>query len=548
MTVPRRSAITWAAALVLILGFRLLYGLTSELFFEDETQIFLLGLRYYATGAWPYFGADVVWTNSEIPGALQGLLVGVPLHIVPVPEAPYVLLNLISMAALAAFAWYITVRLPSLPAWLVWGWLMTLPWTLEFSTHIINPSYVLAPALVFFLGFFEAVPAFRLGKMPEPLAFALMGAATSWVLQIHMSWPLLVAHAAFAWLSARRGGARAMAVNAAGFAGGFLVFAVFLIPTFVVFGLQAGSGRTLDNLRPHWVNPWIAIEILARLFSFASYEIWRFIAPDDGKRWMWLLRHVWIVPIAVVVWLAGIWQPIWMLREWFRARSPLAEWRAIRMLVAGTVALVYASYWFVLEPSQAHAFYVVAPVAFMFAAYCWTFVDSPRWRRIAAVVLVLNIALHIGQAYIQAPMKSLYRNREVVAAAIRLKQPEMFAHRRPFAVAGGPAALQDPTRPYDRQQDVQISDTQLTMRLGKVALWMITLRNSNDRVAFRDVLYRTRYLDESGGVVAEQHDRIEEVLQPGAVVRMEVNDGIVTSPFATATIEVLEAEALLPLP
>ena len=548
MTVPRRSAITWTAALVLIFGFRLLYGLSSELFFEDETQIFLLGLRYHATGAWPYFGADVVWTRSEIPGALQGLLVGVPLNIVPVPEAPYVLLNLISMAALAAFAWYITVRLPSLPAWLVWGWLMTLPWTLEFSTHIINPSYLLAPALMFFLGFFEAVPAFRLGKMPEPLAFALMGAAISWTLQIHMSWPLLVAHAAFAWLSARRGGARAMAVNAVGFAGGFLVFAVLLIPTFVVFGLRAGSGRTLDNLHPHWVNPWIAITILARLFSFASHEIWRFIAPDDGKRWMWLLGHVWIVPIAVVVWLAGIWQPIWMLREWFRSRSPLAEWRAIRMLVAGTVALVYASYWFVLEPSQAHAFYVVAPVAFMFAAYCWTFVDSPRWRRIAAVVLVLNIALHIGQAYIQAPMKSLYRNREVVAAAIRLKQPEMFAHRRPFAVAGGPPALQDPTRPYDRQQDVQISDTQLTMRLGRVALWKMTLRNSNDRVAFRDVLYRTRYLDESGRVVVEQHDRIEDVFQPGAVVRMEVNDGMVTTPFATATIEVLDAEALLPLP
>ena len=77
---------------------------------------------------------------------------------------------------------------------------MTLPWTLEFSAHIINPSYLLAPALVFFIGFFEAVPVFRLGKMPEPLAFALMGAAVSWVLQIHMSWPLLMAYAGFAWL------------------------------------------------------------------------------------------------------------------------------------------------------------------------------------------------------------------------------------------------------------------------------------------------------------------------------------------------------------
>ena len=117
--------------------------------------------------------------------------------------------------------------------------------------------------------------------------------------------------------------------------------------------------------------------------------------------------------------------------------------------MAGTVALVYASYWFVLEPSQAHAFYVVAPVAFMFAAYCWT--SSTRRagagsRRSSSGV---NIVLHIGQAYIQAPMKSLYRNREVVAAAIRLKQPEMFAHRRPFAVAEARRSA-DPMRPYDR--------------------------------------------------------------------------------------------------
>src|SRR6476660_283543 len=85
--------------------FRLLFGLTREFFFEDETQIFLMGLRHYATGAWPYFGADVVWTKSEIPGALQPLLVSIPLWIVPIPEAPFVLLNVLSMAGLSAMAW-----------------------------------------------------------------------------------------------------------------------------------------------------------------------------------------------------------------------------------------------------------------------------------------------------------------------------------------------------------------------------------------------------------------------------------------------------------
>ena len=49
--------------------------------------------------------------------------------------------------------------------WLVWGWTMTVPWTLQFSTHIYNPSYVLAGAIVFFIGFFEALPALRVGVL-----------------------------------------------------------------------------------------------------------------------------------------------------------------------------------------------------------------------------------------------------------------------------------------------------------------------------------------------------------------------------------------------
>ena len=85
----------WAAAIFGLFAFRLFFGLSSSFFGEDETQIFLIGLRHYATGAWPYFGADVVWTRSEIPGALQGLLVGLPLRVWPVPEAPYVFLNLL---------------------------------------------------------------------------------------------------------------------------------------------------------------------------------------------------------------------------------------------------------------------------------------------------------------------------------------------------------------------------------------------------------------------------------------------------------------------
>jgi len=220
----------------------------------------------------------------------------------------------------------------------------------------------------------------------------------------------------------------------------------------------------------------------------------------------------------------------------------------MRWLLAGTVLVVYASYWFVLEPPQAHAFYVLAPIAFVYAAYCWTFIDSPRWRRVAAGLLVINVAFHVGQAWIQAPVRSLYQHREVVEAAIRLKEPEIFAHRRPFAIDPGPLALADPSRPYDALQDVRFSDVTLTLGPRRVALWQLTLHNTNPRVAYRDILYRTRYLDAQGAVLLERSDYIKAVFQPSTVLPLEVNDQFVNVPYATATIEMLGAEALLPVP
>ena len=543
-----RRVVWFGAAIVALFLFRLFYALTCEFFLEDETQIFLIGLRYYATGAWPFFGADVVWTNSEIPGALQAFLVGLPFKVAAVPEAPYVLASLLSMAALAAFAWYVCVRLPSLPKWLVWTWLLTLPWTLEFGGHIINPSYLLAASLPFFIGFFEALPVFRIGVIPESLAFGLMGAGIAWVLQIHMSWPLLLPYAGVAWFAASRRGVRAVAANTLGLLAGALIVGSLVIPTFVAYGTHGGAGGTLRNMRPHWVSPDVALSVLARLFSFASFEIWRFIANDDPKRQTFILRHLWIAPLAAAVWLVGVWQPVWMLREWFRTTSRLQEWRALKWLVAATVLVIYAGYWFVLEPSQAHAFFVLAPVAFMFAAYCWTFIDSVRWRTIAAWLLAANVAYHAGQAWIQAPEKSLYRNREAVAAAVRLEQPEMFAHRRPFAIDGGPFALDPTGRPYNAANDIQLSDIRVDRAPRGAALWTLTLRNSNPTVAYRDVHYMTQYMDTDGHEVFRQYDYLQDIFQPGATAKVEIIGGFVEKPFASTRIEVAGADALLPIP
>ena len=535
----------WWAALAALFAFRLAFGLSSDFFFEDPTQIFLIGLRYYATGQWPYFGPDVVWTRSEIPGALQGLVVGVPLRIVPLPEAPFVVVNVLSMGALAAFAAYLSRRFPTAPRWLLWGWLLTIPWTLQFSTTVINPSYVLPAALLFFIGFFESLSACRLGVISMAAAHVAMGAAIAWVMQVHLSWPLLAPFALWAWIDTRRAGMREMLLNAAAFAAGALAVGSLLLPTVWQYGLDSGHGGTGRNLTFHVVNPWIFVTTLARLLSFASLEIVRFISTDSAKRLAFFERHLWLAPLAAIVWVAGVLQPLWMLVELIRRRRPDRAFRALRWVVIASVALVYASYSFVIEPPQAHAFYVLAPVAFLYAAYCWSFVDSPRTRRAAASLLAVNVAFHAGLALAQAPEKSLYKNRGPVAAAVRFREPEMFAHRRPFSIGGGPLSLQDPSRPYDPVRDIEVSDVRRDGGPAGSTEWTATIRNANPRVAYRDLLYVTSYRDAGGTLIEERHEVIKDIFEPGTVRAVEVNDGFLP-PFASAAFRIMNAEALLP--
>jgi hypothetical protein len=371
--------------------------------------------------------------------------------------------------------------------------------------------------------------------------------------------------AAAAWLLRRGDGARALAIDAAAFAGGALIPGAVLLPTLARYGLDAGSGGVLRNLRPHWVSPWIIVTTMARFLSFGSLEVSRFIATDGAKRIEFFQRHLWLAPAAVAVWIIGTAQPIWMFVDLCRparlwpapslvegpaSRPPSqCRWATLRVLVAASVLLVYASYWFVMEPPQAHAFYVLAPIAFMVAAFWWTaFVDSPRARRIAAGVLMLNIAYHAGLAWSQGPELSLYKNRGVVAAAVRLKEPEMFAHRRDFAIGGGPVVLSDPSRPYDPTRDFQVLESAWRMGPQRSLHWTITLRNASAVVAYRDPLYIASYLDERGGLVEERHERIKDIFQPGETRIIDLNDGFARPPFAKASLRIVAAEALLPAP
>jgi hypothetical protein len=386
-----------ALALILAFCFRLVFGLCSSFWTDDEKQIYLIGLKFYATRSWPYFGPDVTPT-IQVPGALQGLSVGLPFFALPIPEAPYFLLNLLSFGSLVFFAWYCTRRLPQLPKWFVWTWLLTVPWTLGFSTQINNVSYILPGAILFFVAAIETYPFLTRGLIPLAQSSVMMGFGLFWTMQFHLSWVVLLPYLALSFY---------FQIRKQTFSG-FLWFAAgaaaplgFLVPTLVRYRLADGSGNTTEvihfspeNLMRH-AN--IVEGVLGRFLSFASYEVPRFIGNNTDARLAFVKENLWLTPIVGFLTLFGILQSIALFLLWFRRRHSEADWRAIKYFTLGTVILLYVCFIFSAKAPVSHTFYITFPVAMLYSLYCWQeFLQRKAWQVLAFVVLAGGLIFHAG--------------------------------------------------------------------------------------------------------------------------------------------------------
>jgi hypothetical protein len=418
--------------------FRLSFGLSSQFWADDERQVYLIGLKFYSTGAWPYFGPDVA-SGVQVPGALQGLLVGLPLFVAHAPEAPFVLLNLLSFAALCFFAWYCARRLPTTPAWFIWGWLLTAPWTLNFSTHVVNPSYVLPAACVFFIGALETFPATRKGLITPRASNFMMGFALLWVMQLHLSWVALVPFvAASVFFQIRERGTKAL-TSLGWLACGALLCGTLLAPTFLKYGLTNGTGRTealvelnVSNVA-RVVNPVEGVP--ARFLSLASFELARFIGRDTGRRLAFIREHLWLAPLAIFLGAVGIVQPAAMIVFWFRRKDMPDDWTQVKWLTLLTVILLCALFLFSAKPPASHTFYVTFPVAALYGFYCWdALLRSRGWRTFALVFLACGVVFNAGLAAHNRTRVSLYVKRAEVQAAIEEKNPALLGERRPDAL------------------------------------------------------------------------------------------------------------------
>jgi hypothetical protein len=461
----------------------------------------------------------VVWSRSQIPGALQGLLVGLPFRLWLAPEAPFVLLNLLSFGSLCLFAWYVARRLPGLPAWLVWGWTLTAPWVLHFSTHVVNTSYILPAGILFFVGFFEALPVLRAGLLPLPLAYALMGFALLYMMQIHMSWVLLPLYLAALAPFAVKSYPRALPWCLAAFAAGAACSGSLLLPTIARFG-WAATGGTQRNLYFEPLDLWTLVTIVARFLSFASLEANRFVDLSLARRLVFLWQQPWLVPPLLAITLAGFLQVALLAVLLFRRSAPWPHWNALRALAAATPLAVYLAYFFSLKEPLAHAFYVTFPIAMLFGFHGLALLEvGRRWRRTAVALLAAGLLFHAGFAWAKAPTRSLYRDRALVQLALEAREHRLLGERRQAAGQPDPW-LEDPPSKLafwraQPRRDLRLVRARWQPALaGRVSVFSVTLENDSRLVAYGDLRYATRYFDGGGTTIKYGQGVIKEIVQP----------------------------------
>lgn len=418
----------WALAGVLVVAFavRLAFGLTSDLWDEDQQQIYLIGVRFFTTGVWPAFGPDVVYTHTQLPGALQALLTGGPFYVLAQPEAPFILLNLLSTAALALLAWYIGCRLPDVPRWLLWPWVFTCPWALDMSTNIVNTSYLLPAAVPFFVSAIDVIAPGRRRFVSDALAFFLMGFSVVWVFQIQMGYPVLLPFIALAfWRISRRGQPlRALVWLVSGAA----VVALTLIPTVAQHGLPGLVQPSGANIRFAPENLTRVPALIIRFFSFGSFELPRFLPGGAGA---FLKAHPIIAPFAVFAGVAGAAQTC-LLIVGAALRRDAADWPAMRRVTLATLALLAMAFAFSIKGPASHTFYLVFPMVMIYSFYVWApWLRLRHVRVIAAALLISGALVHVAIAKDTFRASSLYVKRPLVVRALAERNYLLLGERRP---------------------------------------------------------------------------------------------------------------------
>jgi hypothetical protein len=435
MNLQKNKLLYLTTILISIFALRLTYSLTTEFWYPDEDvlQIYLIGLKYFTTGIFPYFGADLVYTKAQIPGALQAFLVSAGWFIKEIPESPFVVLNILLTSSLAFLAWYITKRVASVKPFIIWIWVFITPWSLCYFSRIINPSYVVPGAILFFIGIFEIYPMLIIKIIPEKLSFYMIGFALLWIFQLHMSWVLLIPFILLAFYFLIKNNNFKIILNRIiYFMLGCLTTGVFVIPTFLKYGLSNQNGISSTSVIQFNVEHFKEVfNYLVKYLAYSCFDTTRFFGADAAQRYNFLRDYLWASPFTVIVTIFGIIQLLFLIIFLFKKENPSKQWKAIKNITLLGFLLMYSSSWFSVASPGGHSTVLYFPLVMIYTAHCFEKILQKKWMiNTMIIVFISAFIMSSAIAYKNYNTISIYKKRDAVEKALKEKDYHFVGKRR----------------------------------------------------------------------------------------------------------------------
>ncbi|MFT4660399.1 MAG: hypothetical protein ACI8XB_000667 [Patiriisocius sp.] len=419
----------WLSALIvlLLLIFRIFLGIQTNFSHLDYEQIYLMGLENAYSGNWSFWGPDVVWSQTRLAGALQGLLVGIPIKFFNHPYAPIVLSNIISTGGLVILAVYVKKRFENFSLNFILILFLLLPAYLHHGTVLLNTSYlILSGALLFISVFDRFVYQDNMFFKKTHWYFLCIGFALLFTYQLHLTWvmflPFIVVLLFYAWKEDKKKGSVSLLYLLIG----GLISGSLLLPTIWQYGdvIYSGAGGNLTFKPERFAK---VFDLILRHFSFASFDIVE--KADIYKLSMEQSAAVkiliWTVKILSAIQFLGILYAVYMMKKGKEFK---------RLMIVYGLSILMALVLFVLgnKHLSARTYILLYPLPIMLSFYAYDYLLQKKFfKPFMTVSLIAVFITFTGIA--MTNYKGVYSFdsvKEPMDRAFETKDPYDFAKRR----------------------------------------------------------------------------------------------------------------------
>ncbi len=257
-----------------------------------------------------------------------------------------------------------------------------------------------------------------------------MGITTTLIMQLHMSFVLLIPYAGLVFLySFRTMPFKKTFIYSLIYLTGILIGLSTAIPTYLYpdLAMKGAESNIVFNLN----NFQNILTVLLRFLSFAGFEIPYVLGGGTEERLHVIASNIWMAPFAIILLLVGFLQIGLFILSFFLNKEQ-NEWQKIKWLTFFSWLLIFFSFFFSIKGPSSHTFYLMLPIPVLYSFYCyqWLVSKKPFVLEYMKIVLVFGICFHVGLGLYNYENKSLYVDRVKVQKAITEKDYTLLGERR----------------------------------------------------------------------------------------------------------------------